>query len=175
MATKRQEFVTFYSPGTLFSEMTQKPIAERDVKLAVQMSETIRERYNARPYGFVFETRIVSDPVPDGEGGELHVESKLVECSGTYFLGGKLETLDEVEARNDPKESILRGNMENDDSHIVCVTTNGYRSVHPFTERDFVVNAAGKITERGDDPRYVAYREEVRKRLSGAEAALEPA
>lgn len=165
MATKRQEFVTFYSPGTLFSEMSQKPIAERDVKLAVQMAETIRERYNARPYGFTFETRIVADDVPDGEGGELKVESKRVARSGTYFLGGKLETLDEVAERNDPKESILLGNMENDDSHIVCVTTNGYRSAHPFTEDDFVVNAVGEITERGDNPKHVSYREMISKRL----------
>ena len=171
MKPQRQEFVIFYSPGTFVSEMTTNPIAERDTKLAVQMSETVRERYNARPYGFKFETRIVAEPVPDGEGGELMVQPKTVATSGMYFLGGKLETLDEVEARNDPKEDILRSNMRNASSHIVCVNENGYRSTLPFTEKDVVVNATGEIVERGDDPKHVAYRECVRARLAAKYSA----
>lgn len=153
------EFVVFYSPGTLYAEITSKPIPSRDVKLAVQMAETIIERYDAKPYGFRFETRIVSEPIPDGKGGTLDVQSKRVSQTGAYFLGGKLETYDEVVARNDPKEDILRSNMKFG-SPIVCVTTNVYRSTHPFEEYDFVVDAAGEIAERGDDPRWVAYRNE---------------
>lgn len=156
MTTHKQEFVTFYSPGTLFAETTSKPIESRDVKLAVQMAETVVERYGAKPYGFRFETRIVADPIPDGQGGTLVVQSKCVAESGTHFLGGKLETYDEVVSRNNPKEGILRLNMFG--TPIVCVTANSFIDTRPFEADDFVVNAEGEIVERGDDPKHVAYR-----------------
>lgn len=125
MTISKQEFVTFYSPGSLFAESTTKPIASRDVKLAVQMSESVVERYNATPYGFRFESCLVADPIPDGHGGFLEVKSKLVGKSGIYFLGGKLETLDEIEARNDPKERILLSNMRINEWPVVWVSTKG--------------------------------------------------
>lgn len=130
MAARRQEFVTFYYPGILFSETASRPIGDRDPKAALALAEAIK----AKPYGFCFETRIVIDPVSDGEGGTVAVPSKLVDQSGTYFIGGKLETLDDVIARNDPKERILQSNMRNDDWHIVCVTMNGHKSTMPFTD-----------------------------------------
>jgi hypothetical protein len=173
MKTQRREFVTFYSPGTLFAETTTKEIGERNVKVALAMAETITERYNATPYGFRFETRIVAEPLPDGEGGTLRVDPKTVAESGTYFLGGKLVTLDEVEARDDPKESILRSNMRCNDSTIVCEVVRGYKSTHPFTDKDFVVDASGEVTERGDDPRHVAYRIAARERIAAYYAAEE--
>lgn len=165
MKPERREFVTFYSPGTFTSETTTQPIDGRDTKVAVTMADSIREHHGARPYGFRFETRIVAESVPDGEGGELAVSVKTVDKSGTYFIGGKLETLDEVTARSDPKENILRSNMQASDMCIVCVTTNGYRSTMPFSDKDFVVDATGTVTEHGDDPRHVAYRQLVKDRI----------
>ena len=98
----KKHFVTFLSPGTFFAETTTKPIDSWDVDKAVEMARTVKERYNARPYGFRFSTR---------ERGPDDLDSKEVKTSGVYFLGGKIETLKEVEARNDPKEEILRSNM----------------------------------------------------------------
>lgn len=164
--TRRQEYVTYYSPGTLFAESTSKPIERRDPAMAVRMGGDVEERYAAKPYAFRFETRIVAAPVSDGEGGTLHVSSKTVDETGLYFLGGVLETLDEVTARNDPKESILRSNMRNNGSEIVCVNTNSYRSTMPFGENDCIVDEAGRVTERGDDPRHVAYRRKVRDAIA---------
>jgi len=124
------------------------------------MSETIRERYNAKPYGFVFETLVTAEDVPDGEGGTLRVEPKRVARSGVHFLGGRLETYTEVVERNDPKEEILRSNMRGNEQWIVCINTNSYRSTLPFDEEDYIVDAQGKIVERGNDPKHVAYRAE---------------
>lgn len=157
MVTEKH-FVIFSSPGTFVSESTTKEIAEWDPRAAVAMAEKIVERYNARSYGFTFETRLVADPIPDGRGGTLNVESRKLRESGTYFLGGKLETYDEVLARNEDREDILRGNMRGNGHWIVCVTTNGFRSTMPFGEKDFMVDAAGAIIERGDDPKHAAYR-----------------
>lgn len=155
MIPRKQEFVVFYSPGSFFDESSSRPIDSRDTKLAMQMAAEIVE---SKPYGFRFETRIVADPIPDGQGGTLKVESKVIDETGTYFISGALETADDVEARNDPKEDILRSNMRS--YPIVCAIHNGYgyRSVQPFEEQNVLVNAAGEIVERGDDPKWVAYR-----------------
>lgn len=156
----RKHQVTFYSPGTLFSESSSHDIESWDTAKAVEMAEKILERYNAKPYGFVFETLIVAKDIPDGEGGTLRVESKRVEKSGVHFLGGRLETYDEVVARNDEKESILRSNMRGNEQWIVCINTNSFRSTMPFDEEDCIVDAKGVVVERGNDPKYIAYRAE---------------
>lgn len=161
----RKHQVIFYSPGTLFSESSTHDIDSWDTVQAVAMAETIRARYNARPYGFVFRTLIIADDVPDGEGGFLHVEPKEVARSGVHFLGGRLETYSDVVARNDDKEDILRSNMRNNDYWIVCINENSFRSTMPFDEKDFIVNAQGIVVQRGDDPQLVAYRaEQLEKR-----------
>lgn len=155
---KREEFVVFESPGTLFSESTSKPIARRDPALALRMSAEIVERYNARPYAFRFETRITADPVPDGEGGTLRVEPRTVDHSGRYFIGGRVETFNEVEARADASESILLGNMRCNRMWFIWRSTSGYRSTMEFAERDVMIGGAGEIVERGDSAAREAYR-----------------
>lgn len=156
----RKHQVTFYSPGTLFSESSTHDIDSWDTAKAVELSETVLARYNAKPYGFVFSTIIVADDVPDGEGGFLKVSSKEVESSGIHFLGGRLETYDDVVARNDEKESILRSNMRSNEMWVIIINDNSFRSTLPFNEGDCVVNARGMIVQRGDDPKFVAYRTE---------------
>ena len=154
----RQHCVVFYSPGTFVSESTKKEIAEWDPRLAVAIAETITERYGAKPYAFRFSTMLVAAPVSDGEGGTLKVEPREVAASGYHFLGGTLETIDEIEVRADPKESILVSNMRGNDFPIVVVNTNSWKSVQPFGEGDCIVGPDGAIVERGDDPKHVAYR-----------------
>jgi hypothetical protein len=160
----RSHFVSFYSPGTLFAEESTFAIESLDPKVAVGMAERVVERYGATPYGFRFETRLTHPPVPDGEGGVLEVKSRPVGISGVHFLGGRLETLDELDSRNDPKEEILRSNMRANGWPIVCVNENSFRSVQPFEEGDRIVDAEGNIVERGEDPKHVQYRASVAKR-----------
>jgi hypothetical protein len=166
----RKHQVRFYSPGTLFSESSVYDIDSWNTFKAVEIAERVLERYNAKPYGFVFETLLVAEDVSDGEGGTLKVEPKLVKKSGTYFLGGKLERYDDVVARNDKKESILRDNMRMNGYWIICINDNGWRATLPFTEEDCIVDASGKVIESGDKAEFVSYRtakDAWRKKESG--------
>jgi hypothetical protein len=54
--------------------------------------------------------------------------------------------------------------MSGNDMWIICVTDNGWRSIMPFNEEDFVVNASGNIVEYGNDPKYINYRKSQTKK-----------
>ncbi len=123
----KQNFVQFFSPGTLFAEITEKEIKEWDIGKAKRMSKSIEERYGATPYAFQFLTRARED-------NEL--DSKIIKKSPMYFVNCRVETLDEVLKRNDPKERILRSNMKNNGYDRIAVTTKGWKFTQPMGERD---------------------------------------
>jgi len=116
MATKKElkHFVTFYSPGTLFAESTEKPIASWNIASAKRMAKTIKERYGATYYAFRFSTR---NRTGIDSGKPLY--SKVVKTSGMYYLNAIVETYEEIVARDLPDENILRDNMR----------INGYKKI----------------------------------------------
>lgn len=125
-----QHFVEFYSPGTFVAEITTKPIGLWDVEQAVEMSKDITERYDSRPYGFRFITRARADDEPDS-----HQTAK----SGMYYLGGRIETREDVEARNDPNERILRDNLRANDIKRIVVNDNSWQWTQPLNDDDVVL------------------------------------
>lgn len=127
----KKHFVTFYSPGTFTSETTTKPIDSWDVNQAMEMAHGITERYGATPYAFRFTTR---------SRGDADLDSKKSAESPLYHLGGKVETLAEVEARNDPKEDILRSNMRCNGYDRIVVNDNSWRSVQPLGKTDVILD-----------------------------------
>ena len=126
-----KHFVTFNSPGTFVAEETTKPIDSWDVEAAKKMAHGIVERYNATPYGFQFSTR---------SRGDNDLDSKETTTSPLYHLGGKIETLAEVAARDDPKEEILRSNMRGNGYDKIVVNDNSWRSVRPFGKDDIMLD-----------------------------------
>lgn len=124
----QRHFVTFYSPGTFVAETTDKPIEAWDVEKAKAMAADIKERYGAVPYGFRFTTRSRKD-------NEL--DSSESARSPMYYLGGKVETLAEVEAR-DP-DSILAQNMRSNKYARVVTSTKGWRWTQPLNDGDVVL------------------------------------
>ncbi len=128
-----KHFVTFYSPGTFISEQSSKPIDSWNPNAAVDMARGIKERHGALPYGFQFSTRA---------RGPDDLDSKETERSCFYWLGGKVETLEEVEARNDPKEQVLRSNMRGNGYKRVITNTNSWRFTGPLGDSDIVLDFA---------------------------------
>ena len=127
-----QHFVTFYSPGTFVAETTTKPIESWSVDDAVAMAALIKERHGARAYGFRFTTRARAD-------NEL--DSKVVATSPMHYIGGKVETLAEVEARDDPREEILRMNMRGNGYERIWTSTRGWKWTQPLQADDVVIEA----------------------------------
>ncbi len=126
-----KHFVIFFSPGTLFSEQTEKSINSWDVGKAVKMAKKIKERHGATPYGFCFTSRGRKDD---------ELDSKEIRRSGTYFLGGKVLTLKDVKERNDPKDKILISNMESNHFNKVIENCNSWKTVQPLSRKDKVLD-----------------------------------
>lgn len=123
-------FVHFYSPGTFFAEETRKPIDSWDVEKAKEMATSIKERYNAIPYGFCFSTR---------ERTEDDLDSREIKRSQMYYFKGKIRTLAEVKKDNLNNESILRINMEGNGYKRVVTGNAPYRWTQPLNDDDVVL------------------------------------
>ena len=146
ITTHEVHYVVFSSPGSFVSEERQKKIDAWSPTLACKMYEDIVERHGAKPYGFHFITMIEAEPVSSWEGEQLEVTPKLKSKSKMYFINGVVETLAEVEARNDPQEDILRSNMRCNGWGRIVTTRNSYKHCAIFNDGDCVVNLAGNIT-----------------------------
>ena len=126
----KQNFVTFYSPGTFVPEQTTLPIDTWDTDAAMTMARNIKERHGATPYAFQFSTRKRSD---------ADLDSKESERSCTYYLGGTVLTLKDIKARNDPKDEILISNMRGNGIKRVLQNDNSWRTVCALYDRDVVL------------------------------------
>lgn len=126
----KAHFVTFYSPGTFVAEETTRPIEKWDVDIAVEMSKTVLERYEARPYGFQFITK---------ERGVKNLDSKITKTSNFYWLGGEVKTLDQVKSET-PDEHVLISNMEIGGYNRVVVNTNSWKWTQPLRDGDIVLD-----------------------------------
>lgn len=126
----KKHFVTFYSTETFRSEQSTFEIESWDVEKAIEKSKTLKEKYGAVPYGFMFFTR---------ERTEDMLDSKVTKSSNMYYLGGEVLTLEEVKAKNDPDDEILIKNMEFNDIKKVIINTNSFRFRGEFKEGDVLL------------------------------------
>lgn len=123
----RKDYVRFFSPGTLTAESTDREIDGWSITAAQEMAHEIVERHGATPYAFQFVRR---------ERGPDDLDSHEADRSPLYYLGGVVETLAEVEARNDPADRILLMNMRGNGYDRIITVTNSYRWTQPFRDGD---------------------------------------
>ena len=126
-----KHFVTFYSPGTFVAESTTKPIIAWNINKAIKMSKGIQERYGALPYGFQFITK---------QRREDELDSRIVDRSGIYYLGGEVLTLEQVKEKNDPNNETLIRNMECNGWDKIVINTNSWTWIQPLTLNDKVLD-----------------------------------
>lgn len=127
----KKHFVIFMSPGTFVAETSEEPIKAWDVDVAMRMARNIKERHGATPYGFYFSTRM---------RGPRDLDSKVVKTSPMYYLGGEVETYEQVLARNDPKEAILRDNMKYNKIKRILTNKNSWSLTQPLNDDDVVLD-----------------------------------
>ena|SRR5581483_5065315 len=137
----QQHYVTFFSPGTFVAEQNVEKVDSWDVEAATERAKTVLERHGATPYGFQFTTRA---------RGEDDLDAKETARSPFYYLGGKIETLAEIEARADPKERILLGNMRSNGYDRVIVNDNSWRWTQPLLPTDVVLDFTPPAREAKD-------------------------
>lgn len=129
MSKVERYFVVYYSPGSFFNETNEREIDEWDIEEAENMAKTIKQRYNATPFGFRFVTNRFNE--------ETFAKEKVKE-SAMYFLGGEIKTLKEVK-REMPDKKILISNMESNHINKVIVNDNSWRVILPFDEDDILL------------------------------------
>lgn len=126
----KKHFVIFYSPGMLTAERTEKEINSWSVDKAIEISKTIKERHGALPYGFRFITKSRTSK---------ELNSKITKRSNMYYLGGVVETLEEIKSKNNADDRILISNMECNGYDKIITNTNSYRWTQPFFEGDILL------------------------------------
>ena len=119
----KKHFVVFYSPGTFVCETSKLNIDSWDVDKAVEMSYGVKERHGALPFAFKFFTY--------GRKKE-DLNSKVIDKSPMYYLGGNVYTLEEIKAQNNPEDRILISNMECNNIPFVIVNTNSWKHTCGF-------------------------------------------
>lgn len=126
-----KHFVTFYSPGTFVPESSSREIDSWDPTTALALAAGITERHGARPYAFQFTTR---------SRGPEDLDSRVSQRSGFYYLPHcKVETLEEIRERDDPRDEILLSNMRCNKYDRVVTTTTGWKTTLPLGEDDVVL------------------------------------
>lgn len=138
----KKHFVNFCSPGTFLTETSTLEISDWDINKAVEMSYGITERYNSTPYGFYFSTKERTDD---------ELDSKVVETSNMYYLGGDVFTLEDIKAKNDPNDEILIWNMETNNYEKVIINTNSWKFTTFLKDDDVVLEYVKKVYYKDKD------------------------
>ncbi len=144
--TAEQHFAVFYSPGTFVSETSERAVESWSIEEAFRAAQGITERYGAKPFGFDFETRLVtvaSESVPS-------TTLKVLKRSKRHYIDGRVMTLADVE-RELPGETILISNMRgNGIARVVTgpVRSKGWRWTHQFNDGDVLIDADGREESR---------------------------
>jgi hypothetical protein len=127
----QRHFVTFYYPGAIVSGSTTVLIDAWDVEAARAMAESrAKEHGGVLPYGFQFTTQ---------GRGEQDLDSRQIAKSPFYWLGGVVETREQIEARNDPRDRILIGNMRTNDYKRIITNTNSWKFTGALGDDDVVL------------------------------------
>jgi hypothetical protein len=127
-----KHFVNFLSPGGITNVVTSTfEIPSWDITLALEMSSKVVTRHKAKPYAFFFTTTQICT--------ELNISQETAKSS-LYYLGGKVETLEEIRRRNNPIESDMLSDMIENGWNRILINKETWKIVRPLEDEDIVLN-----------------------------------
>lgn len=152
MSTRTVSYVTFFIPGSFYNEETRVPISSWSIEEA-KAKLASAHRWT---FGFQFSKVIESDPVPDGQGGFIRVQGKMVDTSGMYYVGGQVRDIVSVLQANIPEEDILRDNMR---ANWAAIVKTSQGNSQPFNKEDVLLDKnTFEVLERGDSEALMSIR-----------------
>lgn len=144
-AKAEESYVSFYSPGTFFSECSRKKCKHGDIKTALKYMKDLKERHNSSPYGFCFE---------NGNG-----KSK----SGMFYVTGIVDSYNDVPKTS--KNEIMRSNMASNNWAYIVTNHNSWKHTAPFEKDDCVIDWEGVVIIKGNNPDFMKYRTSFKKNI----------
>jgi len=154
--------VTYYSPGTLFSENSSFKFPNFNLADFASKAKEIKERHGAAPYGFVWEKCELPDVLPEVNGFKVTVHHKVLEKSGMNYITGDLVFASDLTARED---SIMKSNLESNSEGIGIINKNSWKYNGFFNKKDKIVNWAGKVVRTGEDEDLMVIRNNNEEQL----------
>ncbi len=143
---RTKHYVNFLTPGILFSESTERPIEEWNIKQAIYLAK----KFDMLPYAFQFSTWLETDPIIIEEEKFVTKPKKKKE-SGLYYLTGLVRSAKSILAGTDEKENILRSNVKCNNFKAIIQNSNSWLSTTPFYKDDVVIDWDGNILDRGSN------------------------
>lgn len=150
--------VTYYSPGSFFSETNEREFENFSLKEFTEKASTITQRYGAKPYGFKVQRLEEIVDMPDG----FKCEPKIIEKAKCYyFINAEVVFSKDLDKKT---EGIFISNLENNCQGVGIISRNSYRFNYFFNKEDFIVNSSGEITRTGRDKDIMEYRKLVEEK-----------
>ena len=153
---KDHYLVTFYSPGTFFSETSSIRLDELDINKILKKAKGTSERYNAKPYGYTWKQ--IREFFIGKE--KLEKEEVLDESKGYIFITGNVIFSKDL---TNPDENIFKSNLESNAGGVGIQNFNSYKFSYFFDKNDIIIDWDGNIIRSGNDKDLIKYREEVKK------------
>ena len=128
----KQHFVTFKSPGMATAEHTTKEITPGTRSRPLRWPTTYWNATAPSP---------TASTSPPGPAPPQELDSKNIAKSGTYFMGGKIQTLQEVMANPTGNKTLIE-NMKGNHWDQVVTVTKGHQWTSPILKDDAVLDMA---------------------------------
>lgn len=135
----RKHYIIYHTPGDGFKRAMFPTDLELDwqtskleaIDEAVERSADMNAENPAfRPFAFNFLTKA---------RGENDLDSHVEAQSHLFWLGGHVESVSDLIARNDPTERIIVNNMRDLNADYVITNRNSFTWVQPFSPGDVVL------------------------------------
>jgi hypothetical protein len=143
-----KHYIRFLCPGTFVDEQSEINVPEEQLTIehAMEVFNTVIQRYGSKPYAFYLVTETWTEAVADN-GEVLQGESKY-DSSAKHYINGTVLTVNDIPSDN--RFDVLRSNMRYNNIPAVVRTQNSYTH-HGALEPTDIVLQGTTVVARGAD------------------------